>query len=185
MNSLTSSMRLPTNISIKQLEQITEWAFVNAQTSWENFIEACFLAYMIGNQTVSGYKPVRYVLPNDEQHALKLILAGRDFFQWTKPKRVWEEAELFFENGEPFRATLESVAAELAEMVTIRNAIVHRSKVSNEKFKTVVRHKLKTAPPNITPGQFLATIKPKTMGTTFVVSYCRKLKIIAGKIVPS
>jgi hypothetical protein len=183
-NSLVSLAGLTVSLSTRQVEQITEWAFVNVHKDWENFIEDCFLAYMTGVQTLSGYKPARYVLPNDVEHALKLILAGRDFFQWAKPKRVWEEAELCFENGEPFKTALESAAAELAEMTTIRNEIVHRSKPSNDKFKTFVRHKLKTAPPNITAGQFLTTIKPKTTGTTFMVAYCKKLKVIAKKVVP-
>lgn len=184
-NSLVSLAGLIVRLSTRQVEQITEWAFVNVHTDWENFMEDCFLTYMIGIQTLSGYKPVRYVFPKDLEHAMKMILAGRDFFQWTKPKRVWEQAECCFENGEPFRTALESVASELAEMTTIRNEIVHRSKPSNDKFKSFVRSKLKTAPPNITPGQFLATIKPKTTGTTFITAYCKKLKVLAKEIVPN
>lgn len=184
VNSLLSITELHTKLSVAQSEQILEWAFVNVHTSWENFIEDCFLAYMLDSQTLSGYKPVRYVFPKDEQHALGLILAGREFFQWTRPRRIAEQAELCFKNGEPFSSVIESAATDLVEMTTIRNAIVHRSTVSTEKFKTLVRNKLITAPLNITPGQFLATLKPETTRTTFISGYYNKLKVIAGKIVP-
>lgn len=185
INTIVSTLGLPLNLSIQQRDTIVEWAFVNIHTEWENFLESCFLTYMLGSQTISGYKPVRYVFPKDGQHALGIILAGRDFFQWTKPARVREQAELCFANGEPFRTVLESATTDLTEMTIIRNAIVHRSMVSQNKFKILVRNKLKTAPLGVTPGIFLATTKPKTLQTTFLNNYCAKLKVIAKKIVPS
>jgi hypothetical protein len=184
-NSLSSSTGLTINFNIRQIEQITEWVFVNVHTGWEKFLEDSFLSYMTGTQTLSGFTPVRYVLPKDIEHALKLILAGRDFFQWSQPKRVCEQAELCFENGVPFKALIESTTVELSEMTTIRNAIVHRSSIAKEKFKTLVRNKMKTAPPDVTPGQFLAMLMPKTTNETFIAFYCKKLKVIATKIVPN
>lgn len=185
VNAILSLATLPVNLSPRQRDTIVEWAFVNLHAEWENFLENCFLTYMLGSQTESGYKPIRYVFPNNEQHALGLILAGRDFFQWTKPTKVKEQSDLCFENGEPFRPVLESATADLTDMTIIRNAIVHRSLVSQNKFKSLVRNKLKTAPLSISPGIFLATTKPKTLQTTFLSSYCSKLKVIAKKIVPS
>jgi len=184
VNRIMSTTGLPINLSVSQRDTIVEWAFVNVLTTWENFLENCFLTYMLGAQTASGYGPVRYVFPNDKQHALGVILAGREFFQWTNPKKVKEQADLCFENGEPFRTVLDPATADLMEMNTIRNTIVHRSMVALENFKILVRDKLKTAPLGIRPGVFLTTTRPKTLQTTFLSSYCNKLRLIAKKIVP-
>jgi hypothetical protein len=182
--TISSITTLPTNLSSKHRETIVEWAFVNLHTEWENFLENCFITYMLGGHTDSGYSPVRYIFPKDEQHAMGIILAGRDFFQWTKPIRVKEQSVLCFENGEPFRSVLESTMTELNEMTNIRNAIVHKSATAMEKFRGLVRNKLKTLPLAMTPGVFLVTTKPKTLSATFLSGYCRKLKIISGKLVP-
>jgi hypothetical protein len=184
-NSLIGPVGVGPGLNSRQAEQITESAFANVHAGWEIFIENCFLNYMVGLQTASGYKPTRYVLPKDLEHANKLVSSGRDFFPWGKPKTVWEQAEYCFVDGEPFRTALESASTDLIEMTVIRNEISHRSKTSNEKFRSFVRGKLKTAPPDITPGQFLVTTRPKTIGTTFISYYSKKLKITADKIVPS
>jgi len=139
---------------------------------------------MLGGRTDSGYSPARYVFPTDEQHALGIILAGRDFFQWTKPTRVNEQSSLCFQDGEPFRPVLESTMTDLNEMTVIRNAIVHKSTLALDKFKTLVRNKLGTAPLGITPGLFLTMIKPETVKTTFLSSYCNRLKVMARKLIP-
>lgn len=184
VNAIMSTTGLPVNLSVSQRDAIVEWAFVNVLTAWESFLENCFLEYMLGGQTASGYGPVRYVFPSDRQHALGLMLVGREFFQWTNPKSVKRQADLCFENGEPFRVVLDSATVDLMQMNTVRNAIVHRSTVALDKFKTLVRDQLKTAPLDIRPGVFLATIKPKTARTIFLSSYYSKLKLVATKISP-
>jgi hypothetical protein len=184
VNAIMSQTGLSINLSVSQRDTIVEWAFVSVLAAWENFLENCFLTYMLGDQTASGYRPVRYVFPSDRRHALGIILAGREFFQWTDPKRVKKQADLCFENGEPFRAVLDSATTDLVEMNTVRNAIVDRSMVALENFKSLVRDKLKTAPLGIRPGIFLATIKPMTLQTAFLSGYCNKLRVIAKKIVP-
>jgi len=183
INEIYSLSGLPINLNTQQRDIILEWAFVNLLGAWEKFLEDCFVDYMLGVQTSSGYCPTRYVFPTDRHHALKLILAGRDFFKWTTPKRVREQATLCFENGEPFRTVLESAASDLSEMNIVRNAIVHRSAEAVEKFEVVVRNKLRTAPLGVRPGEFLSTVRPRTIRTTFLSSYCGKLKRVARLLV--
>jgi len=184
ITAISEIKTLSPNLSSKHRETIVEWAFVNLHGEWENFLENCFLTYMLGEHTDSGYAPKRYISPKDKEHALKIILAGRDFFPWTKPDRVKEQSMLCFEKGEPFCLVLESTMTELNKITIIRNAIVHRSTVAMDKFKTLVRDELKTLPPAMTPGAFLVTTKPKALQRTFLVSYCSKLRTIAGKLVP-
>lgn len=185
VNHIISTPGLPINLSIEQRDFIVEWVFVKIHTSWEYFIENCFLAYMLGEQTTSGFAPVRYIFPNDERHALDIILAGRDYFRWTDPSIVKKHSALCFENGEPFRTALDSRMTQLQDMNTIRNAVVHQSRTALDRFKSLVRKELLTAPLDITPGKFLLKIKPKTLKTTYFNSYCNTLRFASNKIVPS
>jgi len=185
VNHIISMPSLPINLSIEQRDFIVEWVFVKIHTSWENFIENCFLAYMLGGQTTSDFAPVRYIFPNDERHALDIILAGRDYFRWTDPSIVKRHSALCFVNGEPFRTALDPRMTQLQDMNTLRNAIVHQSRAALDRFKSLVRKELLTAPLNITPGKFLLKIKPKTLKTTYFNSYCNTLRTASNKIVPS
>lgn len=185
VNKIISITDLPVNLNVKQRDTIVEWTFVNLHSAWENFQENCFLTYMLGKQTASGFAPTRYVYPNDEQHALDIISGGREFFRWSSPSLVKTQSNLCFKDGEPFAEGLDLVMKDLEEMNTIRNAVVHKSRRALDKFKSLVRDKLLTAPLGITPGYFLLTIKPRTVRTTYLGHYYGKLRVAAKKIVPS
>jgi len=187
VNQIVSLSDLSVNISIDQRDFMVEWVFVRIHTAWERFIENCFLMYMLGERSSSGFAPDRYAFPEDENHALGFIKAGRDYIyiRWTDPSTVKKYASLCFKSGEPFQTILDLKTAQLQDMNTIRNAVVHQSRDSLDKFKSLVRRELRTAPLNITPGKFLMTIKPKTIRTTYLNSYCNVLKLISMRIVPN
>ncbi len=66
---------------LSERELVVGWIFGSVHAAWESFLEDCFLAYMLGAQTDVGFAPKRYIQPRDEQHALDIILAGREFFR--------------------------------------------------------------------------------------------------------
>jgi len=185
VNAIISRPDLSVKLSSEQRDFIVEWSFVKVHTAWESFLESCFIAYMLGVQTASGFAPLRYVLPNDEQHAFSLVLGDREYFPWTAPAAVRKQSILCFEDGQPFRQILDSTATELQEINTLRNAVVHRSQVAVEKFRSLVRDKILTAPSNITPARFLLGTKSGTAGRTYFSHYCNKLRVIAKKVVPA
>ena len=185
VNAIVSQSGLPVNLSMAQRDFVVEWAFVRIHAAWEGFLENCFIAYMLGVQTTLGFAPVRYVFPNDEQHALDIILAGREYFPWTAPNALKRQSLLCFQDGHPFRQILDDATTELQEMNTVRNSVVHRSRVAIEKFKSLVRDKMRTAAPDITPATFLLTAKSGTAQRTFFSHYCNKLTVVANKIVPA
>jgi len=143
------------------------------------------VTYMLGIHTASGFAPVRYVSPHSEQHALDMVLAGRDYFPWTAPEATRRQSIICFQDGEPFRQILDSTATELQEINTVRNAVVHRSRKALEKLKSLVRDKILTAPPDITPASFLLKTKSGTANRTYLTHYCNKLIVIANKIAPA
>lgn len=185
VNSIISESGLRVTMSIEQRDFIVEWAFVKMHVAWESFLENCFITYMLGMHTVSGFAPVRYVFPHSEQHAFDMVLAGRDYFPWTAPEATRRQSIICFQDGEPFRPILDSTATELQEINTVRNAVVHRSRKALEKLKSLVRDKILTAPPDITPASFLLKTKSGTVNRTYLTHYCNKLIVIANKIVPA
>lgn len=185
VNAMVSQSGLEVNLSAAQRDFIVEWAFVRVHAAWEGFLENCFIAYMLGVQTTSGFAPVRYVFPNDQQHALDMILAGREYFPWTAPGALRRQSLLCFQDGRPFRQILDEATTELQEMNTVRNSVVHRSRVAVEKFKSLVRDKMLTAPPDVTPASFLLTAKSEIAQRTFFFYYCNRLTVVANKIVPA
>ncbi len=185
VNAIISQSGLSVNLSSEQRDFIVEWSFVRVHAAWESFLESCFIAYMLGVQTTSGFTPPRYVFPNDEQHALNIVLGGREYFPWTAPSAVREQSILYFEDGQPFRQVLDSTTIELQEINTLRNAVVHRSQGAVEKFQSLVRDKILTAPPDISPARFLLGTKSGTRrGRTYFSYYCDKLRVVANKLVP-
>jgi len=185
VNAIVSQSGLPANLTTAQRDLIVEWAFVRIHAAWESFLESCFIAYMLGAQTASGFAPVRYVFPNDEQHALGMIRAGRDYFPWTAPEALRRQSLLCFQDGHPFRQILDEATTELQEMNTVRNSVVHRSRSATEKLRSLVRDKMLTAPPDVTPATFLLTAKSGIAQRTFFSHYCNKLTVVANKIVPA
>jgi hypothetical protein len=185
VNSIICQSGLPVNLNTAQRDFIVEWAFVKVHAAWESFLESSFIAYMLGVQTAAGFAPRRYVFPSNEQHALDIVLGSREYFPWTAPDSVRRQSILCFEDGQPFRQILDSTTTELQEINTVRNAVVHRSRVAVEKFKSLVRDKILTAPPDVTPARFLLATKSGTTGRTYFSHYCNKLRIVVNKVVPA
>lgn len=187
VNQLRSLSGLSVNLSLDQRDFIVEWVFVRIHTAWEGFLENSFLAYMLGERSPSGFAPKRYVFPQDECHALDLVKAGRDYghIRWTDPGSVKKHSSLCFKGGEPFQTALDLKTAQLQDMNTTRNAVVHQSRDSVEKFKSLVRRELVSAPLGVTAGKFLIMIIPTTAKTTYLNRYCMALRVVAAKIIPS
>jgi hypothetical protein len=66
-------------------------------------------------------------------------------------------------------------------MKTLRNAIVHISKESQDKFKSLVRKKVRYAKAGITPGEFLFM----SVGNwnSNIIYFRNQLEIVSDKIV--
>lgn len=165
-----------------QIYMVYELSFLKIFLSYEWFIERTFILYMLGNKTDKGYRPKIYVKPRDEKHAYDFVREGRDYADWTTPDVVIRKSNLFFVDGEPYKDVLEPIIRDIQDIKTIRNAIVHMSAESREKFETLIRSKLGYAGAAITPGEFLATtIKGKKL--SYITYFRDKLEFASEKIV--
>jgi hypothetical protein len=129
---------------------------------------------------------VRHATPIDRQHAIDLLASDTRHTDWTVPDRVVNRAIRFFRAGRPFRRAIRPQTNLLANLKTIRNALSHESAEATEKFENLVRNELGFLPGGMSPGTFLATLKPHhTPPTTYLQFYTEMLRSMAEAIVPA
>ncbi len=165
-----------------QIYLIYELSFLRIFLAGEEFIESTFILYMLQEKTDSGYGPKTYVRPVDRRHAYKFAREGRDYTDWTSPDTVIRKAVLLFEDGKPFKDAFTPIIQDIQDMKTIRNAVVHMSTKSREKFETLVRNKLGYAKSGITPGEFLYT-NTKSQDMSYITYFTKILEFASKKIV--
>ena len=165
---------------------VAELAFLRAFLAWEAFLEEAFILYLLGVAPPKGASPRRYAQPPNRKLAELMVAEGRDYADWTGADRVVKRAERFFREGEPFRSALRSRQSLLDDLRTLRNAIAHSSKPSQEKYERLVRRELATYPPSLAVGGFLAGRNPKApLPESFFETYAHSLVTVAEAIVPS
>lgn len=188
-NGINSSINLISRIQSLvipriQLEIIVEMAFLRIFIAWENFLEESFIRYAVGAASPSGYTPDTLVHPRNIGHALELVLSGRDYVPWNSASEVTRRSLPYFQNGEPYRSALDTVAIELDEMNTIRNRITHKSVNSKSKFNAFIRRKFGHGVRGMTPGRFLLTFPTSSPPNTYLDYYIEVIRIASSMIVP-
>ena len=166
-------------------DSIYELAFLRSYLAWETFLEESFVLYLLGRNPPRGKAPHRHVMPRNREHALEFTTGESLHADWTVAERVIARANRFFRNGEPYNRVLHPMRSRLDDIRTVRNAVVHSSTDSQEKFKGLVRRELNHYPPALTRGRFLATSVPKySPPSSFLDYYQQKLLQAAENIVP-
>lgn len=148
---LLAAVRLP----FFQQALIYELAFLRCFLAWEIFLEETFYAYMLRKPAPDGTTYRRYVAPKNTDHAQKIIRGQRRFSAWTNSDEIVRRAELYFDSGEPFTSGLGTISSDLADMVTVRNRIAHRSGSAKTRFLELVRRKHGSVPQGTNAGRFL------------------------------
>lgn len=138
---------------------VVKQAFVSVFTEWEHFLENATIAYALGEQSIAGGTPTKYVSPLDQDHANQLIKGASAYPDWSKMEVVLNLERAFFEDGEPFTSAIQGFKSKYNEMKKVRNVIVHNSLKSRDEFDTLVRNALRAAAVGITPVDFLLSKK--------------------------
>jgi hypothetical protein len=119
-----------------------EGCFIRLVVSWENFIEEYFLRCMCKAKTRKGKVIKPKIIPfRSTGKAFKRInkkraVRQKDYADWLDHKNLKQRIEDFFHKKSRLNDICES-PDRLYSLVTIRNTIVHGSKSSMEKFKTL------------------------------------------------
>lgn len=167
-----------------QAALIHELAFLRCFLAWEVFLEDTFYAYLMGRSAPNGSVYQRYMTPRSLDHAKRVIRGDRPFVTWTIPGAVTDRAEMFLREGEPYATAIGNVSSDLSDMVKIRNRIAHRSDSASSTFLALVRQKLGSVPPGMSPGRFLRGTDPAATSTRFEV-YLTLLRVSAAAIAPT
>jgi hypothetical protein len=165
--------------------QIVELAFMKSFLTWEGFLEEAFTLYLLGKKSPKGYGPVRHAIPRNRQHAMELLASDTRYTDWTAADRIVSRATRFFKGGSPFLNVIRPQTNLLNNLKTIRNALSHESADVAGKFETFVRNEITYFPPSMTPGMFLAMLKPHhTPPKTYLQIYVENFRSMAEAIIP-
>ena len=165
----------------KDIDSIYEIAFIKIYTSWEEFLENSFIAFLSGKFTKKSH-PKKIVTKIDEDVAYNLLKGTRRYPDWTNISDVLDLSELFFKEDNPFIEPLNNIKAHFNEMKKIRNYIVHVSIHSKNHFENLVINKLTSYSLPFSPGGLLSSIEKKSK-KSFIKRYSDYLIYAAEEIV--
>jgi hypothetical protein len=152
-------------------EQITVAAFLNMFIAWEGFLEAAIGDFMMGETTLNGAQPVKYVSPPTRPHSTGMVIHTHRYFDFAHHDNVRKLMKLYFENGYPFEGPIVSINAELFDLKTIRNSCAHISSSTQTALTGLAVRIFGQPQPNITVYQMLTAIDPREAGNNTTV--CR------------
>lgn len=168
--------------SVEEKEFLVSSAFLKMFIKWEEFLESVFLQYLLGEPSISGDKIVCFALPNDIEHAYKLILGTQRYIDWSNPDIVLRLSKIFFDNGDPFNTAISSIKNDLIDLKNIRNSAAHKSNTTQTKLHSVASRKLGTYVSNIGVAEFITSFSLENPNQTILQSYQLQFEIAAENI---
>lgn len=128
-----------------QARRVVGLAFLAVLAAWEEYLEAVFVRYLAGATAPSGYSPTPRggTVAASLNHSYQIITGKIDYdsetsvLSWTSPKKVIERAEIFFNQGQPFKSAIEMWRKQLQDAAKIRNRVAHASGKCRNEFKAV------------------------------------------------
>jgi hypothetical protein len=164
-------------------KQITVAAFLNLRIAWEAFLEASLAELMVGEPTLSGTVPVKFVSPIDLDTARMVVIGINRYFDYGNHDHMIKTVRLFFQAGYPYEPHLSSISSDLSDIRTMRNASAHITSTTQKALDALAQRILGKPWPNIELYSLLTALDPKsTTGDTIFVSYKNKLVVAAELI---
>lgn len=165
-------------------EQITVAAFLNMFIAWEGFLEAAIGNFMMGDATLNGSQPIKFVTPPTQVHSTAMVIHIQRYFDFANHENVRKLVNLYFEKGYPFEVPIVSINAELLDLKTIRNACAHISSSTSKALAALAIRILGQPQPNITVHQMLTAIDPREAnGNTTVFAFYQAKLISAATLI--
>ena len=163
-------------------KQITVASFLNLFIAWEKFLENAVIGFMLGQPTVSGQHPVRYVMPISDDHAKNLIKGNNRYFEYGNQEYVKKLVLIYFDRGYPFEPHLSALSSDLADLRTIRNASAHITSSTQTALESLAQRIFTIPQPGIDVYDLLLKNDPQNTGKTVFVTYRDKLFTLAHLI---
>lgn len=164
-------------------QQITVAAFLNMFIAWEEFMEASIGDFMMGEPTLSGTAPVRYVAPPSRDHSGKMVIHMHRYFDFAHHENVKKLAKLFFDAGYPFDIPINSLTQELSDLKIMRNACAHMSSTTKAALEGLGLRIFGSPQAGITVYQMLTANDPRTNPQVTVYASYRDKLLVAAELV--
>ena len=123
------------NLVMRDLELVYAGLYLDAMTSFENFIEDLFVRLLVG----TAIHPSRLVVPKitfkSPTTCRNIVYGGESYVDWFPYNRTQRRARVFFRDGLPFTALANFEKKNMDRMLYIRNAIAHKSKHALNRFE--------------------------------------------------
>ena len=133
----------------KQAERIVSYSLLTLMGSWEEFVYAAYIRYLVGSGSPSGYRPTLTSARKATLLAAYRHLAQKPnhhpssyYHSWKSWNNVVQSAGRDFLNSEPFSLVAAADRACLGYAQNIRNRVAHRSEKCIHSFKESARHHL-------------------------------------------
>ncbi len=155
----------------RQAQKVVALCFMDIVTGWEDFVESCFIRYLAGAASPSGYKPaLRCGQADSILHAYQLasgdagFKVGTNYLQWRTWKDVLAAARVFFDKGEPFSLLSQMQRERLHDATKIRNRVAHASEKCKKDFGVVARQHVSKVHQGFSVGQLLIDESSQSFG---------------------
>lgn len=161
---------------------ISQSAFLKIFIAWETFLEACFVDYLMNEQSILGNRPAKFANPVDRTHAHQLIIGTQKFVDWSNPDITRKLSMIYFHQGYVFNSELSAVQPQLFDLKTIRNAAAHLSSTTNMKLDGLSSRLLGRVCNNYTSYDLLFSPNPANARETILKMYLDLLDVTAESI---
>jgi hypothetical protein len=145
-------------IGIRDAELVYEALFLRSVVYFESLIQELFMGLL--TKAVKHASPA--ISPRISQISntgVRLIVFGdKDYIDWLPFTRTEKLASRYFARGLPFTLLDDNTRQRLGQIVTIRNAIAHRSDFARRQFREKVIGSTPLPPKEKTPAGYLRGI---------------------------
>ncbi|QDS13197.1 hypothetical protein FPL03_20460 [Xanthomonas citri pv. glycines] len=164
-------------------EQITVAAFLNLFVAWEEFLEATFSNFLVGESTLSGGAPIAYASPPDVELAKRMLIGTNRYFDYANHELVGKMASIYFKDGYPFKQTLDIMASDFADLRTMRNASAHLSSTTSQGLKSLAQRIFGAPQTDITLYELLTALDPRSVTGNTVFAEARDKLLTAASLI--
>lgn len=161
---------------------ISNAILLESVTYFERFIEDVFVGLAIKDLThPSGdFLNIVEILP--KKNFSDVIRGDKLYIDWLPYERTIDRSKTYFKNGYPFTGLSVDDKGELASVMSLRNAIAHRSEYAINKLRTRLSNNgITVYRKDNVPARYLTRFQSRD--TTYLYFHMMKLGVIGKKIV--
>lgn len=158
-------------------------AFLNLFIAWEEFLEQALADLMMGESTMKGTAPTKYVSPPDRKAANEMVIGIGRYFDYANHENVKKIACLYFDAGFPFEPHMSGIISDLQDLWTIRSACAHISSSTQGALESLALRIFGHPRQGLSVYQLLTAGDPRSGATGTVFATYRDKLLIAAELI--